>query len=96
MKRQQSPSRGGRASQRGFRLVWTGLAMLPVMLVAGILHASSAVDFALLGLMMVLALTGLGIVVYGSQIDKRELADYYRRKAAGGEEPAPAPGKPRP
>jgi len=86
-------TRGGRVSRNGFRLMWAGLSILLVMLVAAIAQASRPVIVALLVLMVVLVLAGLGIVFVGYGIDKQDLAEYHRQVAAG-EIPPWKPGDP--
>ena len=88
-KQQKWPTRGSRISRNGFRVLWAGIALLVVFLLVQAAKPSKPVDFALMGVMFAVDLAGIAMVFRGNQIDHRELADHYRRVAAG-EEPEPA------
>jgi hypothetical protein len=76
-------TRGGRVSGRGFRLMWAGPLIVPVLFVAAAAGAGRAVIVALLVLLIVIFLIGFVIVFVGSRIDKRDLAEYHRQGPAG-------------
>jgi hypothetical protein len=91
-----SRTRGGRISQRGFRLTLGGLAGIFIGgLAAGAARAPGPVIWAVIGAMFVMMFGGLAVVYAGHRIDNHALADYHRRVAAG-EEPAWKPGDPNP
>jgi len=61
--RWQGPS--GRIMGRGFRLMWAGPLIVPVLLVAALAHASRAVIIALLVFLIVVFFIGLVVVFIG-------------------------------
>jgi hypothetical protein len=63
--------RGGRVMGRGFRLMWAGPLIVPVLLIAAAAHASRAVIIALLAALIVIFLIGFVIVVIGVGINNR-------------------------
>lgn len=63
--------RGGRVMGRGFRLMWAGPLIIPVLLIAAAAHASRAVIIALLVALIVIFLTGFVIMFVGVGINKR-------------------------
>ena len=63
--------RGGRVMGRGFRLMWAGPLIVPVLLIAAAAHASRAVIIALLVALIVIFLIGLVIVFIGVGISNR-------------------------
>jgi hypothetical protein len=81
--KQQVRNRGGRVSRRGFQLFWAGALMLPALLVAGIVRAPGPVIGTLMALLFLLCVSGLAVVLAGSAIGNRDLAEYHRKVAAG-------------
>lgn len=63
--------RGGRVMGRGFRLMWAGPLIVPVLLIAAAAHASRAVIIALLAALIVIFLIGFVIVFIGVGINNR-------------------------
>jgi cytochrome c biogenesis protein CcdA len=55
---------------RGFRLMWAGPLILPVLLIAAAAHASRAVIIALLVALVVIFLIGFVIMFIGVGINK--------------------------
>lgn len=101
VKRKRKPSawartRGGRISQRGYRLFYAGFAgNIAGGLATGLAHAPGPVIFVVLMLAFAVTLTGLCLAYAGARIGSRDLAEYYRRVEAG--EIAPwKPGDPSP
>jgi hypothetical protein len=56
---------------RGFRLMWAGPLIIPVLLIAAAAHASRAVIIALLVALIVIFLIGFVIMFVGVGINKR-------------------------
>jgi len=63
--------RGGRVMGRGFRLMWAGPLIVPILLIAAAAHASRAVIIALLVALIVIFLVGFVIVFIGVGINNR-------------------------
>jgi hypothetical protein len=63
--------RGGRVMGRGFRLMWAGPLIVPVLLIAAAAHASRAVIIALLVALIAIFLIGFVIVFIGVGINNR-------------------------
>jgi hypothetical protein len=85
--------RAGRVMRRGFRLMWAGPLIVPVLLVAAAAHASRAVIIALLVLLIVVFFIGFVTVFIGYGIIKRDMAERQRQGTAGGV-PTWKPGDP--
>jgi hypothetical protein len=92
-RKQRWQTRGGRISGKGFRLMWAGPLIIPVLLVAAAAHASRPVIISLLVLLIVVFFIGFITVFIGYGIDKRDLADHQRQGAAG-KVPPQEPGDP--
>jgi hypothetical protein len=63
--------RGGRVMGRGFRLMWAGPLIVPVLLIAAAAHASRAVIIALLAALIVIFLIGFVVVFIGVGVNNR-------------------------
>jgi hypothetical protein len=56
---------GGRLMGRGFRLMWAGLLIVPVLLVAALAHAPRGVIIGLLVFLIVVFFIGVVVVFIG-------------------------------
>jgi uncharacterized membrane protein YraQ (UPF0718 family) len=63
--------RGGRVMGRGFRLMWAGPLIVPVLLIAAAARASRAVIIALLVALIVIFLIGFVVMFLGVGINRR-------------------------
>ena len=75
--------RGGRVMGRGFRLMWAGPLIVPVLLIAAAAHASRAVIIALLVALIVIFLIGFVIRLFGLRITRRILAEHLAQGPPG-------------
>jgi len=79
--------RSGRVMKRGFRLMWAGPLIIPVLLVAAAAHASRPVIIALLVFLIVVFLIGFVTVFIGYGIIKRDMAERRGQGATDGTRP---------